>query len=609
MATIGGATNERIFSITKWLGLNQNPDGDTKLRMGEAAAMTNWAITRDGNLKQRRGSHAVAELSAGKPVKGLWTGWVNQHEYMLAACDGKLYKVWDDTDRTFGATELGSIDTTNDVFFIGFENKVYMLNGVEYKVWDGTTLADVSASAYRPLVTITVPPAGGGETLEQVNKLTGGRRCWISPDGTGATFQLPEKGLQSLDWVKNLSTDATLVSGTDYTADLAAGTVTFSAAPPEGVNSYEIAWTMETNFSSSVKAMRFAEIYNGGQDTRMFLYGDGTNEAFYTGIDYDGNPRADYIPDMNEIRVGDENTPITAMIRHFSALIAFKVDSAYSVGYGLTTLANGQSTPSFYVSGINKSIGNAAPGQVQLVLNNPYTIFGNDIYEWKNASYYSSALSRSETQAKRISDRVYAAIRDFDLENCHCYDDNDNQEWYCCNRNGKAIVHNYAVDAWYCYDDFDALHMANLRGEIYFGNSRGAVEHFSYDYYADDGEAINAYWESGSMSFGSDYMRKYAAQLWLGIKPESHGEVWVTVQTDRKSTYTEKAVASELFSFRSVNFGRWAFRVNRKPQMTRLKIKAKKFVFYKLILKSTDAATGATVLAADIRVRFTGYAK
>ena len=43
--------------------------------------------------------------------------------------------------------------------------------------------------------------------------------------------------------------------------------------------------------------------------------------------------------------------------------------------------------------------------------------------------------------------------------------------------------------------------------------------------------------------------------------------------------------------------------------MTKLKIKAKKFVFYKLIFKSNSASSTATVLAADIRVRYTGYAK
>jgi hypothetical protein len=111
------------------------------------------------------------------------------------------------------------------------------------------------------------------------------------------------------------------------------------------------------------------------------------------------------------------------------------------------------------------------------------------------------------------------------------------------------------------------------------------------------------------MAFGKDFMRKYAAMLWIGIKPEGNSEVYVTVQTDRNSNLNEKVVESTLATFSKANFARWSFSVNRKPHMKKLKIKDKKFVFYKLIFKCNAADTRATVLAADIRVRFTGYTK
>ena len=111
------------------------------------------------------------------------------------------------------------------------------------------------------------------------------------------------------------------------------------------------------------------------------------------------------------------------------------------------------------------------------------------------------------------------------------------------------------------------------------------------------------------MSFGSDYMRKYSAVLWVGTKPQESGEVYVTVQTDRKSEYTEKVISSQLSSFRRMDFSRFNFYTNWKPTMEKMKIKAKKFVFYKLIFKSNSYNTTTTVLTADIRVRFTGYAR
>ena len=151
--------------------------------------------------------------------------------------------------------------------------------------------------------------------------------------------------------------------------------------------------------------------------------------------------------------------------------------------------------------------------------------------------------------------------------------------------------------------------MANRHGELYIGSPDGKIKHLNYMYKSDDDDSIDAYWESGSMSFNQDYMRKYSAMLWVGIKPESAGEVEVTVQTDRKSAYSEKVIATSLATFREANFARWSFRVNRKPFMTRLKIKAKKFVFYKLIFKTNTPDTTVTLLAADIKVRYTGMAK
>lgn len=604
MAQITGSANERVFQIKAWGGLNENPDGDTKLKMGEAAVMRNFRITRDGNLQRRPGSKEIAALGT-EPVRGIWNGNVAGKEQLVAACGGKLWKLWDEETGEYIREEIGEVSTENEVHFFGFSNALYMVNGREYKVWDGNTLSDVGG--YRPLVTVSAPPSGGGETLEQINKLTGARRCRFSPDGSGKTFQLPETGLSSLDYVKNLSTGKNYASGS-YSVNAAAGTVTFTTAPEAGTNTIEIGWTMGENFREQVLKMRWGELYAGIQDTRIFLYGDGSNQAIYSGLDYDGNPRADYFPDLNQVAVGDANTPITGMIRHYSRLICFKTSSAWAIQYGTITLEDGLQTEAFYVTPVNRSIGNVAPGQVRLVLNSPRTLHGSDVYEWKNNSSYTSNLSIDERQAKRISDRIYATVRKFDLERCYCYDDNWGQEYYICFE-GKALVHNYAADAWYYYEDFDAVCMANFKGELLYGTSNGRLEHFSYTYRTNNGAAIDAYWESGSMSFGQDFQRKYSAMLWVGVKPESSAEVTVTVQTDRSSSYTEKLVTSSLANFAKANFARWSFATNRKPQMSRLKIKAKKFVFYKLIFRTSAGDSTATILAADIRVRFTGYAK
>lgn len=602
MATIKGAVNEKVFTLSRWLGLNQADDGDTVLKMGEAANMRNFRITRTGHLQKRPGTLTQVNLNKHYPIKGLWHGWVNREEVVIGACDGKLYSFLSPAGE-WQSVELGSVNTAGDVHLFGFSEKLYILTLNEYKEWDGTNLSDVIG--YRPLVRISAPPEGGGDDLENINRLNGQRRMWFSPDGEGAVFTLPEKSLSSIDYVKNTATGAAI---TDWTGSTTDGTVTFEEAPAEGVNSIEIGWTVTVSYRQQVTNMRFSEFYNASQDTRVFLYGDGSNRCIYSGIDYDGIPRADYFPDLYEARVGDANTPITAMIRHYSTLVCFKTNSTYSISYGDITLSDGTLTAGFYVTPVNRSIGNAADGQVQLVLNNPRTLYGYDLYEWKNSSYYSSNLTSDERQAQVISNRINSALSDFNIPECVCYDDNLEQEYYIC-YNGQALVNNYISDAWYVYTDMDIQCMTRAGEHLVFGTSDGKIKELAYSYTSDDGEAIDCYWESGAMSFGQDFMRKYAAMLWVGVAPEIKTRLTVTAKTDRTSELAEKGIEEEITLFDDIDFADFEFGFNTTARMKRMKIKAKKFVFYKLCFKCRNDDAHATVLGTDIKVRFTGYAK
>ena len=111
------------------------------------------------------------------------------------------------------------------------------------------------------------------------------------------------------------------------------------------------------------------------------------------------------------------------------------------------------------------------------------------------------------------------------------------------------------------------------------------------------------------MAFNIDYQRKYSAMLWVGVKPEPKAEVTVSVKTDRTDVQTEKVVTHNYSSFSSLVFSDFTFNQSTRPKLKRLKIKAKKFVYYKLCFSSNNNDATATVTTADIRVRFTGYAK
>ena len=596
MANINASQQEATFQIKRWLGLNENPDGDTALKMGEAAEMRNFRITKEGHLQKRPGYKTVADLGAG--CKGLWNGNVGGTEYTLAAAGGKVYKL----DVSAGTkTELGAVAADVRVFFFPYGGKVYILDGSEYRSWDGTTYAVVSG--YVPCVYTATPPAGGGTAYEPVNKLTAKKSQQFSSNGTATLYQLAETGIVSVDKVTVNGVEKTVT--TDYTVNLTTGAVTFTAAPATGINNVQIWWTGSANDRAKITGMRFAEQYNGTTDNRVFLYGDGSNEAVYSGIDVNGKPTAEYFPDLNVMAIGDSNTPITGMCRQFSRLIVFKSTSTFSIAYAPITLTDGTVTAGFYVTPVNRNIGNEAPGQIRLITNYPFSLHGGGVYQWRNSS---NGLTLDERQAKRISQRVENTLSGFTFSECITFENEYKQDYYIV-WNGNAVLYNYTSDTWFVYSAFPATAFVMVGNEMYIGTASGKFCHVSRDYKSDDGAAIDCYWRSGSIDFSREWQRKFSTTLWISIKPESNARVTVTAQSDRKSGYLETVVASSLATFTAANFAHWSFSTNRRAQVIRVRLKVKKFALYQLIFQDASNDATCTILSTDFRVAYTGNVK
>ena len=238
MSTIRATNNESVYKIQKFLGLNENPDGDTKLKLGEASVCRNWKITRDWNLQKRPGMLTKYNTGSNSPVAGMWFGNINGTDTGLAAIGGHMWKYYED-DYLEELEDLGELDTSGRVNFFPFSNIVYVLNGEEYYSYDGIRFGFVQG--YRPLIITSREPNGAnGTLLEEVNKLTGMRRIWFSPDGEASEFILPENDLLSIDYVK-LNADGSYILPKFYTKDRLAGIVRFcneETVTSDGTNYY-----------------------------------------------------------------------------------------------------------------------------------------------------------------------------------------------------------------------------------------------------------------------------------------------------------------------------------------------------------------------------------
>ena len=580
------------YQIKKFLGLNEAMSGDSNLKPGEAVELRNFCITQDGSLRLRPGTKTALTLAEGSPVRGVWHGTVRGGEVSLAACGGH---VWNITGLT-GKVDLGTL-TDSETHFFGMNGGVYILNGSEYLFWDGS--GEVQAVAgYIPCVVTAAKPAGGGTLLEGINLLTSKRRERFSADGTSTEYHLTEAPIAS---VLTVTVDGSAVTG--YTVDAENGVVKFASAPAKGLSNVEITYDKGEDQRGQVTGHRYSEFYNGATDTRVFLYGNGTNVALYSGLDEDGVPRGDYFPALYEVQVGSDNTAITGMVRHYSRLLAFKAGEAYKIEYSARTLADDTVTAGFYVRPINRELGNVAPGQMALCDNNPVTLCAGAAYLWKIAS---SSATVDERSAQRISDRVQTSLQAMALERCVVFDQRWSGELWIA-QGGEALIYNYWNGTWYRYTGLPEVTGGLLvRNRLYLATGDGRLVAVGSGWHSDDGANIDAYWESGSMDIGASWKVKYSRELFVDMRATSNGRLTVTALSDRSGDYYKKELAYGESTFAHLNFAHFSFATARRPKTLRAAVRVPRFCLYKLVFSSDSGdssalVTGVTILARALR--------
>lgn len=389
----------------------------------------------------------------------------------------------------------------------------------------------------------------------------------------------------------------TLVSGTDYTID--GGTITITN--PTLWSNIKVYYTIG-DYRSEVTRMTMSETYNGAQDARVFLYGDGSYTALYSGLEENGRPTAEYFPDLNEMSVGDENVPITAMIRHRSRLLVFKPHAAYSVYYNPISLADSTMTAGFYVIPINRDVGCSVMGGACLVGNAVRTIDYNNIYEWK-ATNTSGNITADARNTEVVSNRVKRTVEEMDMSKAVLFYDNANHEFYCGeSSHGIAVVQNTQADAWYIYHGIHFTSMVYAFQKVWIGDDIGRVFVLDNDetqdtfYVTVGGELkeekydIECDWESGSLDFGKPHYVKYTPSVWVTAVTAPEAKVGVIIRSDSE----DSPVATDL-DF-SADGGRYA------PKTRKARLKSRKFDYLKLYFATIDSGEHATILSAIIKV-------
>lgn len=624
------SSDMKMFSVDKFLGINEAADGSTELPMGMATRMVNWNITDAYNLTVRPGIQRIdfgAERTAA-PILGVWSGKVGDAEYLtvvdfadggdrvfMYAKDsaGKYYLAYEQSGA-LGLTEAE--DAMVKIFTYG--GQMYIMSRVNTVVFKGGSFG--VEEPYVPLVVTGAAPSGGGTALENLNMLTPLRRIDFSADGEATAYVLPEEAVGVTDLViDNEDQDLSTVG----TFDAESHTFTFTAAPVKGVGNVEFTYTTDAEAAEKLRltiaACPLVEAYNGSTDTRLFVAGDGSNMCYYTGVPSSGDTSGLYFPAMNEVAVDMSGSAITGLVRHYSKLLVFKTDGAYTITYEPVTLEDGTVTAGFYLRPANREFGNDALGQVQTVENYPRTLTKGGLYEWR----ITSSFYQDERYARRVSDPVEKTLGAVDPQTIVTCDDSHDKTYYIFlnDEDGTVLVNRYALSKEGIWCVYKSALCRNVKYAMMHGGTMAFATETDLFYFdanapkdaAEEigGEAlpITARWESGFMAFGAAHRRKYSSKIYVSMLPETASRMTITAATDRRESYMEKAIGSNLFSINMADFARWSFNMNDTPKIRRVQLKVKKFVYYKLIFKVEEAGTRATVLGYDQQIRFSSMVK
>lgn len=234
------------------------------------------------------------------------------------------------------------------VYFI-FNNWLYILDGANYLVYDGSTVKSVKDNAYVPTTYINIVPAGDnadiGVEYEQRNILTPQFKHTFVADGTTTEFCMNEKDLDSIVSVKVYGVETTA-----YTADLTNGKITFTTAPTKPQETqrgsdgyYEQGYAGVEITASKVYTSIDGVTENMSQiselitkctlcttyDGRVFCTGnpDYHNYVFFCGRNSTGYADPSYFGILNYMQDGVGYAPITGIMSVSDTLMVLKSDT------------------------------------------------------------------------------------------------------------------------------------------------------------------------------------------------------------------------------------------------------------------------------------------
>jgi len=359
-----------------------------------------------------------------------------------------------------------------------------------------------------------------------------------------------------------------------YTTVNATGIVTFTVAPSVGTKNVSIIYASATTNYGDISRQTHNRVYGGKNDSRIFLFGY-DHTVYYSGL-ADGVPSAEYFPVLNYVQVGSNNSNITDLAKMFDRLIIFKESTTGWSTYEYDTSLGVQ----FPTYPLNDAIGCSVKGSVQIIRNNPFTVFGNTIQELVSSNVRDERTYPKEFKSKDIQPLLNAET----MTSVITFDNQADLEYWLIIGN-KAYIYNYNFEVWNYYEFGHTITSIEYVNGIMLGTSSGQIMKISYAYATDNATTITSTIKTGRINYGTDSYKKIVNNAWVQInrngtntsvifKADADGVSDKTVKTLTYTTETEPITVMCQPKLKPFDYVQYSFTNNSADKLTVVSLEA-----------------------------------
>ena len=571
----------------------------------------NMVRSEVGKVQKRTGFEYDAKV---------WPGNINGVHFLQKE-DETVCLVHCGTDFYIGDEVVYAQAGDNHSRAVQLKDRLYILDGKSFVVFDGKTVKPVKDEAFIPLTCVNRRPDGGGREYQQANMLTSFRQEGFIADGQSTLFSLtqPYIGTAAVTAiVKNDDGTVTAIQeGSGLTVDRTLGNVTFSSAPPLSkiTDRDNVFITYEKANGGDISMLDKCTVITvfgpGGRPDTLFLSGN----PEYPGREWFSQPdNPGFFGVHNTDLAGSDNSPVTGYSVKDDQLFVHRNNNERGLNILVRSCSGGDSNHySYPVAGALQgpdTIGcgtfvNMANDALFLTENGVYAITKTDVSQNHYTQLRSLFINKKLLGNKNLSKATAVAFNDFYViamgNDIYLLD--TLQKSYEADK--EYSNYQYECYHWRINNTIKLLFVQDNR--LCFATDDGRIGRFYTDYenpnsFNDDGHAIEAVWQTGEFVVPVSAKLKDIYSVWVVCATALRTGVIVQAQINGiwKEIFRDM-VSARYFRWSAIQWSKFTWSTDETPKIIKRRARIRNIykTAFRLENKNLDEPFGVYELGLE----------